>query len=137
MVSNLSEERPKLPDDGGSWAADTLSEDTLYSGGSRGTIIKDKTVPLAIIGLSLKFPGDATTPDAFWQMLIEGRSARTESPRDRFGNDGSYHPASRRQGQVSWTLGSKGLEGLKESLTDLTVNVSHHWSFSQGRTCCF
>lgn len=41
-----------------------------------GTIPKDKLEPIAIIGMSAKFPQDATTPASFWKMICEGRSAR-------------------------------------------------------------
>lgn len=31
-------------------------------------------------------------PETFWQMLMEGRSAMTEVPQDRFNIDAFYHP---------------------------------------------
>lgn len=49
---------------------------------------RDPTEALAIIGLSVKFPQDATTPEAFWEMLQEGRSAASRVPADRFNVDG-------------------------------------------------
>ncbi|WQF87991.1 Putative Acyl transferase domain superfamily, GroES-like superfamily, alcohol dehydrogenase [Colletotrichum destructivum] len=48
--------------------------------------------PLAIIGLSVKFPQDATSPEEFWEMLREGRSAASKVPEDRFNVDAFYHP---------------------------------------------
>lgn len=44
--------------------------------------------PLAIIGLSVKFPQEADTLDGFWDMLREGRSAASRVPADRFNVDG-------------------------------------------------
>ncbi len=32
----------------------------------------DVVEPVAIIGFSATFPQDATSPEAFWQMLIQG-----------------------------------------------------------------
>lgn len=61
----------------------------------------DPIEPIAVIGLDLKFPGDATTPEAFFDMLLEGRSARTEVPKDRFNIDAFYHPDQERAGAVS------------------------------------
>lgn len=40
--------------------------------------------PIAIVGMGLRFPQDATNPEAFWDMLVAGRSARTEVPSDRY-----------------------------------------------------
>ena len=47
--------------------------------------------PVAIIGMSIRFPGDATSPDAFWDMLVAGRSAWSEIPTSRFNIDAWYH----------------------------------------------
>jgi hypothetical protein len=32
---------------------------------------EDIVEPIAVVGLSLKFPDDATTPEAFWKLLLE------------------------------------------------------------------
>ncbi|KAJ6096143.1 reducing type I polyketide synthase [Penicillium sp. IBT 16267x] len=42
---------------------------------------------IAVVGLSLKFPGDATSPEAFWKMIVEKRCAMTDVPADRFNVD--------------------------------------------------
>ncbi|KAL9012298.1 MAG: hypothetical protein Q9180_009107, partial [Flavoplaca navasiana] len=47
--------------------------------------------PIAIIGFSSKFPQDAESPEGFWHLLLEGRSAMTEVPKDRFNIDSFYH----------------------------------------------
>ncbi|MGZ8382398.1 MAG: type I polyketide synthase, partial [Nitrospira sp.] len=39
--------------------------------------------PIAIVGLSCRFPG-ANSPDAYWQLLEEGRDAIREVPLDRW-----------------------------------------------------
>ncbi|EPE26251.1 Thiolase-like protein [Glarea lozoyensis ATCC 20868] len=43
---------------------------------------------VAVIGLSLRFPQDASSPAEFWEMLMKGKSARTEVPKDRYYIDG-------------------------------------------------
>lgn len=48
----------------------------------------DKVAPIAIIGMNLKFPGDATTPQAFWDLIVSGRNVAKEIPADRFNLDG-------------------------------------------------
>ena len=57
--------------------------------------------PLAVVGLSLKFPQDATSAESFWNMLLERRCASTEFPKDRMNIDAFYHPDRDRQGSVS------------------------------------
>ncbi|KAL4961115.1 type I polyketide synthase [Aspergillus stella-maris] len=49
------------------------------------------TEPIAIVGFSCKFAGEASTPEGFWQMLAAGRSAWTKIPESRFKLEGSYH----------------------------------------------
>jgi acyl transferase domain-containing protein len=48
--------------------------------------------PIAIIGLSCKFAGDARSPEELWKMLAEGRNAWSEIPTSRFNWKGFFHP---------------------------------------------
>ncbi|TLD09599.1 hypothetical protein PspLS_11722 [Pyricularia sp. CBS 133598] len=48
--------------------------------------------PIAIIGLNLKFPGDATSVQGFWDMLENGLNAACEVPAGRFNIDAFHHP---------------------------------------------
>lgn len=48
--------------------------------------------PIAIIGLSCKFAGDARGPEELWKMLTEGRNAWSTIPSSRFNVKGSFHP---------------------------------------------
>ncbi|KAL8949407.1 MAG: hypothetical protein Q9222_004476 [Ikaeria aurantiellina] len=48
--------------------------------------------PIAIVGVALKFPQDAISPDAFWNMMMEGRCAMTEFPPSRMNIDAFYNP---------------------------------------------
>ena len=61
---------------------------------------RDKIEPIAVIGLDLKLPQDAATPEGFFEMLKEGRSALTEVPKDRYNLDAFYHPDPDRAGTV-------------------------------------
>ena len=56
--------------------------------------------PIAVVGFSLKFPQDATSPEAFWKMLMEKRCSMTEWPRERLNLDAFYHPDSSRPDTV-------------------------------------
>jgi len=64
------------------------------------SIPPDKSMPIAIIGMSCRFPDEATNPNKLWDMLIEKRSALKEIPRDRFNVDAFYHPDRDRGGTV-------------------------------------
>ncbi|KAL8687483.1 MAG: hypothetical protein Q9218_006357 [Villophora microphyllina] len=67
---------------------------------------------IAIIGLSCRFPGDATSPERFWQMCAEGRSAWTPIPEERFNAKAFYHP----QGEKRNTTNVTGGHFLREDL---------------------
>jgi len=56
--------------------------------------------PIAIIGLGLKFPQDAVSAESFWEMLVEGRSARSEVPKERYNVDAFYAPGESKTGTV-------------------------------------
>ncbi|MCJ1379111.1 hypothetical protein MMC17_002211 [Xylographa soralifera] len=62
---------------------------------------QDVIEPIAVIGYSLEFPQDATSSDGFWQMFVEGRSAMSDIPKDRFNLDAFYHPHSKRTGTMN------------------------------------
>jgi acyl transferase domain-containing protein len=52
---------------------------------------RDRTEPIAIVGLSCRFPG-SNDADAFWRVLSEGIDAVTEVPNDRWDKDAYYDP---------------------------------------------
>lgn len=58
------------------------------------------TDPIAIIGMSLKFPGKAVDCDSFWKMLLERHCASTEFPKDRMNIDAFYHPDLKKQNKA-------------------------------------
>ena len=55
---------------------------------------------VAVLGFSLKFPQHANSAEEFWKMLIEGRSALTEVPPERFNIDAFYHGNAERHDTV-------------------------------------
>ncbi|KAI3536794.1 KR domain-containing protein [Colletotrichum abscissum] len=54
--------------------------------------MQDQIQPIAIVGLNLKFPGDATSAESFWHMLENARNASSKVPSTRFNVDAFYHP---------------------------------------------
>ncbi|KAL8902861.1 MAG: hypothetical protein Q9207_004326 [Kuettlingeria erythrocarpa] len=68
--------------------------------------------PLAVVGLSLKFPEDATTPDAFFQMLLDRRCVMSEWPKDRVNVEAFHNPLN----DTVDTIPFRGGHFLKEPL---------------------
>jgi acyl transferase domain-containing protein len=65
---------------------------------------------VAVIGMSCRFPGDATSPESFFEMLKKGDSAWSEVPKERFDIDTYYHPSHGHKG----TIVARGGYFLKE-----------------------
>ncbi|KAL2820814.1 hypothetical protein BDW59DRAFT_164508 [Aspergillus cavernicola] len=61
----------------------------------------DKLEPLAIVGMSWRFPGEARSVSGFWNVLSKGDSAKTRVLADRFDPDADYHPSADRQGAIT------------------------------------
>ena len=56
---------------------------------------------LAVVGFSLKFPQEANNEESFWKMVVEGRRATTEIPKERMNINAFYHPDGKRLDSVS------------------------------------
>ncbi|KAF2180972.1 putative polyketide synthase [Zopfia rhizophila CBS 207.26] len=59
---------------------------------------KPEPIPIAVIGMGCRFPGGASSPEALWSMLSEGRDAWSEVPDDRFDWKSFYHSSPDAQG---------------------------------------
>ena len=92
--------RAFLPGAGNHQTSKTHNHGSCCSDTNNDDIKHDEAVPIAVIGYSLKFPQEATSSAAFWQMLVEGRSARTGIPSERFNRDSFYHPDVERHDSV-------------------------------------
>lgn len=57
--------------------------------------------PLAIIGIGCHFPGGATSPQAFWELLCSGIDATREVPDDRWDMRKFYDPEPRKSGKMN------------------------------------
>ncbi|KAI5464568.1 hypothetical protein BGZ63DRAFT_421580 [Mariannaea sp. PMI_226] len=57
---------------------------------------------IAVIGIGLQFPGNATSPEELWKVIERGESQWSEFPKDRLNIDGYFHPGGDRQGSISF-----------------------------------
>ncbi|MEZ4432008.1 MAG: beta-ketoacyl synthase N-terminal-like domain-containing protein [bacterium] len=67
--------------------------------------------PIAIIGMACRFPGGAHDPDAFWRLLVEGRSGVVDVPPDRWDRDAYFDPRPGTPGKMYCARGGF-LQGL-------------------------
>lgn len=81
---------------------ENVKKTNLTGGGlSTSALLEEPVMPIAIIGISGRFPGDAENPQKLWDMVSEGRSALCDIPPDRFNADAYYHPHHERQGTMN------------------------------------
>lgn len=71
---------------------DKFNESTFDSMMNESSTAGPKTMPIAIVGMSCRFPGDATDPNKLWDLCESGRDAWSEIPTSRFDGDAWYHP---------------------------------------------
>ena len=62
--------------------------------------------PLALVGMGLRFPGGASTPEAFWDLLSHGVDAVGEVPPSRWAIDRYFDPDPDRPGKMSTRYGA-------------------------------
>ncbi|PVH95532.1 reducing type I polyketide synthase [Periconia macrospinosa] len=118
MVSTISMEDVRLNNDSAFASADASGSDTeatfhqpkkflsaTHQYETKGPSIKSSSSfetaeilnreigePIAIIGMSFKYPQGAEDPDTFWKFLQERRCAATKFPKDRFNIDAFWDP---------------------------------------------
>ena len=56
--------------------------------------------PIAVIGMGCRFPGGASDPDSFWDLLVQGRDAINEVPSDRWDIDALFDPNPDAPGRI-------------------------------------
>ncbi|KKY32350.1 putative polyketide synthase [Diaporthe ampelina] len=82
----------------------------------------DAVVPIAIVGIGCRFPGDGENVESLLDMLREGRDAWSEFPSDRVNIDGFYHPSGQRQGSI----GFRGAHFLKDDIKAFDATAEAH-----------
>lgn len=56
--------------------------------------------PLAIVGMSCRFPGDVASLDDFWELLTNAKDGYREFPNERFNWEAFYHPNESRKDSI-------------------------------------
>ncbi|KAH8902159.1 polyketide synthase [Coniochaeta sp. PMI_546] len=51
-----------------------------------------KAMPIAIVGMACRLPGNVSTPAEFWELCTRARTGWTEIPKERFNSDVFHHP---------------------------------------------
>ena len=64
-----------------------------------------KREPIAVIGMGCRFPGGASTPEKFWEILQNGVDAVTDVPADRWNVDAYYDPDPEAPGKTNMRQG--------------------------------
>jgi hypothetical protein len=95
----------------------------------------DASEPIAIVGLALRFPGDADNVESFWNILSNRESTLTEIPSDRFNADAFWHPNTDRGGTVS-AVSILQYKINTDLLNQLSVNTKKG-SFLETEYCLF
>src|SRR5262249_24437105 len=63
---------------------------------------KAQNEPIAIIGMSCRFPGGAHDPEAFWRLLCDGRDAIREVPAERWDVHAYANPVEASGRMATW-----------------------------------
>lgn len=80
----------------------------------------DGVMPVAIVGMACRFPGEGEDVESLFKMLQGGDNAWSEFPPDRVNIDGFYHPSGNRQGSI----GFRGAHFLKGDIKAFDAAVS-------------
>jgi hypothetical protein len=59
---------------------------------------RPKQMPIAIVGMSCRLPGNVSSPDEFWELCSRSRSGWTPVPKERFDSASFHHPNPGKRG---------------------------------------
>nr|QHD56300.1 polyketide synthase [Curvularia sp. IFB-Z10] len=76
-----------------------------------------KAVPIAICGMGLRLPGGSTTPQEFWEFLVNKGDGRVRVPMSRY-NVSAYHETNKRPTTVATEYGYFLNEDIKLGAMD-------------------
>ena len=62
---------------------------------------RQRTEPIAVVGMGCRLPGGARDPGAYWRLLEAGGDAISQVPADRWNVDAFFHPEPATPGKMS------------------------------------
>lgn len=65
---------------------------------------EEKSIPIAICGMSLRLPGGLASPQDFWEFLLNKGDARGRVPESRY-NVSAYHTETKQPGAIASEYG--------------------------------
>ncbi|MEO6090750.1 MAG: SDR family NAD(P)-dependent oxidoreductase, partial [Umezawaea sp.] len=77
-------------------------------------LVSDSTEPIAIIGMSCRFPGGVSSPDDLWDLVASGRDAISGFPTDRNWDTGALHDSEVDERGTSVSLQGGFLSGVAD-----------------------
>ena len=83
---------------------------------------------IAIIGIGCRFPGGASGPQKFWNLLVNGVDAITEAPATRTGFHDLFDPDSRKPGRLysRWGGFIEGVENFDADFFGISPREASH-----------
>lgn len=72
-----------------------ISEDDLAN------LAAESCIPIAIVGIGFRGPGDAKNVERLWEMILTGKEAWSQIPARRWNSGAFHHPDHARYGTVS------------------------------------
>lgn len=91
---------------------ESFPSSSLSSGASSAAVSHNGSMPIAVVGMSFRGPGEATTVENLWKMICDKREGWGPIPKEKWNNDAFYHPDNKRHG----TMNVKGGHFFKEDL---------------------
>lgn len=73
----------------------TISENDLAN------LAVKSCIPIAIVGIGFRGPGDAKNVEKLWEMILTGKEAWSPIPVKRWNSEAFHHPDHARHGTVS------------------------------------
>lgn len=85
--------------------------------------MKKQNKQIAIVGIGCRYPGEASTPDKFWDLMVNKKDAIVDIPKDRWDQKKFYDPSEKKSGKMRIKQGGFLTEDIK-SFDPLFFGVS-------------